>query len=324
MKKILSKILVLLLAVLLSVNVPISALAESIPLDTEIVADDNASLVTPVMNENGGYSIGSYTYTPPKAGKFWIRDVEGILTITDDTPVITFADFTVTIPEFDWYKIASQGNEEFFYRADVLKSPENANNFVYAAVQTPISFLRDSSYALYLQYFVEAENRMYNIKAILTEAQFFFFDHLSNPHSMGNDDLSERLKLSADIYTEGSFENRNINTGSTAYSVTAGNTASPASLNYIAPNSYDSYTNDDGIIKSYVSDHWQNHWLEDGWTMTDDPIVSIVPKELCLIPGSHLYIGKEYGFFIHVFEGISAEDVYAVGIMVFDITHYIL
>ena len=318
MKKIFSKILVLLLAVLLSVNVPISALAESIPLDTEIVADDNASLVTPVMNENGGYSIGSYTYTPPKSGKFWIQDVEGTLTITDDTPVITFADFTVTVPAFDWYKIASQGNEEFFYRADVLKSPENANNFVYAAVQTPISFLRDSSYALYLQYFVEAENRMYNIKAIITEAQFFFFDHLSNPHSMGNDDLSERLKLSANVYTDGTFENRGANE---VYSITSNNMVVPTALNPISANSYDDYTNADGILKFYASDYYGENLLPDGITVTDDPIVQIVPKELCFIPGEHIYVGKEYGFFIRVFEPAIFHNGYNVDIMVFDITH---
>lgn len=34
-------------------------------------------------------------------------------------------------------------------------------------------------------------------------------------------------------------------------------------------------------------------------TATDDAIVQIVPKEYFKMPGDNLYIGREYGFFIH-------------------------
>ena len=319
-KKVFSRIIVLLLAVLVAVNIPISALAESIPVDTEIIADDNASPVMPVVHENGGYSIGSYTYTPPKAGKFWIRDVEGTLIITDGIPVIAFADFTVTVPAFDWYKVLTQSDDRYTYRADVLKDLENTNNFVYAEIRTPISFMQDSAYELYLQYFVEAENRMYNIRAILTEPQFLFFEQQSALHTMEADEVSQRLRLSASIYTEGTFENRGENAGSAAYGMTAGNTASPAALNPIPANNYDDYTDSDGIIRDYAEEYLIDN-RGPGDPQEDDPIIDIVPKELCLIPGEHLYVGKEYGFFIRVENHISSFDIFAVHIMVFDIIH---
>ena len=153
---------------------------------------------------------------------------------------------------------------------------------------------------------------MYNIIASLSTEQFAFLDHMSTSLCIGSDDISHRLKLSARIYTFGSFEQLS-NTITT-------NSVSPMALNPIADNTFDSYTNDDGIIKQYVDDYfWQSH-LEDGY-ITDDAIVRIVPKSLFFIPGEHLYVGKEYGFFVRVVPDVLFINDYAADVMVFDITH---
>lgn len=81
---------------------------------------------------------------------------------------------------------------------------------------------------------------------------------------------------------------------------------------------YDDYTNVDGIIHEYESQYFGICETEDG-KITDDPIIQIIPKELFFQFGRHLYIGREYGFFVNTTIDILNSCDYAVDVVVFDI-----
>ncbi|MBE6916690.1 MAG: hypothetical protein E7470_02120 [Ruminococcaceae bacterium] len=301
----------LLLALLMTISLPITAFAvpepdQSIPVEEDtMVAIENAAL-------SGGEN---YTYSPPGEGDFLIESVNGALTITNDIPSITFGERTVSIPSFDYYKIVKPNGNVRFYQADVLKDPSQTNGFTYIALHIE----DETTYWLHVHYLVETEGKMYNIKAPMTAEQFSYFTANAVQLCIGADEVSERLKSSERIHTRGTFVNQNVN-GVDSANISA---TSTYALNPITPNSYDSYTNSDGIINSYVNNYFGEYYLEDDYTITDDPIVNIIPKELCFILGEHIYVGKEYGFFIRVMLDTLVPGDYAAEIFVFDIEHTI-
>lgn len=262
-------------------------------IDTELLSND-----------------GSYSYTAPDDGSFLIENVIGAISVSDGIATIEFDDRTVSIPSFAYYKILDPSGSLRFYQADVLKDPDQAGDFVYIGLYLE----NESDYSIHVNYW-DTENKLYNIIISLTQAQFLFFTEDAATITLGSDAVSKRLKDSYRVHTHGSFDNQAVNN--------SGNSASPAplALNAIAANSYDTYTNSDGIIHSYVSDYFGEYLLDDGQTITDDPIVRIIPKDLCFILGEHIYVGKEYGFFIRVKMDTIIPSDYAVDVLVFDITH---
>jgi len=313
MRRLFDRIVTLLLAVLIVTGLPSAVFAESVDVSEEI------EFINPVEEDGNVGSSGAvnYTYTAPTAGSFLIRNATGAISVVDGTPIIEFAEYVVAFPNFDYYKVVDTDGEVRFYQADVLKDETQANNFVYIAIHIE----NNTTYSIHVQYNAEDENKWYNVTAPLTDEQFSYFAQRATSLSIGTDEVSQRLKSSARAYTQGSFEDSEIlqtnNYGSQANS----GTATTFALNPITANSYDAYTNTDGIIRSYVSSYFGEYYLEDGVTLTDDPIVNIVPKELCFILGEHIYVGKEYGFFIRVMTDALITSDYAVDIMVFDIIH---
>lgn len=262
-------------------------------------------------------SEGSYSYTAPDAGNFLIESVTGAVSIMNEIAAIEFGDNIVPIPSFDYYKIVDQSGNLRFYQADVSKDPDQTSNFAYIGL-----YIEDGPvYSIHVHYAVGTENKLYNIMVPLTQEQFLYFTEDSTEMCLGTDAVSQRLKASARVHTHGTFENQATSSPSNGDGVQYNTTVMPAALNTVAANSYDSYTDSDGIIHSYVSDYWGECYLEDDWTITDDPIVNIIPKELCFILGEHIYVGKEYGFFIRVVVDSIDTDDYSVDILVFDISH---
>ena len=84
---------------------------------------------------------------------------------------------------------------------------------------------------------------------------------------------------------------------------------------------FDEYTNSDGIIHSYEDVYMWDYYVDDR-TITDDPIVQIIPKDLFFMLGTHIHVGKEYGFFVRVTTDPISTTGYAADVMVFDITHF--
>lgn len=260
---------------------------------------------------------GNYFYSAPKAGDFSIESFAGTVSITDETPFIEFDNQMVRIPSFVFYKLVDVNGNVRFYQADVFENPNQISGFAYIGI-----YIDDGpSYSLHVHYTVDVESKLYNVLVPLTEEQFLFFTYNSSELCLGADAISCRLKSSGRVYAHGMFSEQTA-----AYSYDGGapvivSSIAPCDLNTGVTNSYDSYTDSDGIIRNYTSDYFGKCYLEDGWTITDDPIVSIVPKELCFIPGEHIYVGKEYGFFIRVVVDTLDPNDYAVDILVFDIIH---
>lgn len=262
-------------------------------------------------------SEGSYSYTAPDAGNFLIESVTGAVSITNEVATIEFGNHIVTIPSFDYYKIVDQSGNLRFYQADVSKDPDQTRNFAYIGL-----YIEDGPvYSIHVHYAVDTENKLYNIMVPLTQEQFLYFTENSTEMSLGTDGVSQRLKASGRVHKHGTVEDRTAYNPNNGDSVQNNSSVTPYALNTVAANSYDLYTDSDGIIHSYVSDYFGEYYLEDNRTITDDPIVNIIPKDLCFILGEHIYVGKEYGFFIRVVVDSIDTDDYAVDILVFDISH---
>lgn len=199
----------------------------------------------------------------------------------------------------------------------MLKDRNQSSNFIYIGIYIE----EGPTYSIHVQYMDDDGNKMYNNIVSLNNEQFLYFTEFASEICLGTDDVSQRLKSSAKLYTRGTFEDSSNGETNNVEDITNNSGATTLALNEIDANTYDSYTDSDGIINSYVSDYFGDFYLDDGETITDDPIVNIVPKELFFIYGEHIYVGKEYGFFVRVVVDTIDVDDYAVDVMVFDLIH---
>lgn len=303
----------ILLSTLLLLGSPTTAFAESLGSDITSNLEDTTDMqeiAMPSTNEN-------YSYTKPSEGDFLIEDVSGTISIIDDVPVIQFGNYTVVFPVFDYYRIVDPIGNLRYYQADVFNEEYESANFAYIGI-----YAEDGpEYTIHVHYFNDEQTKLYNILISLSTEQFLYFTEMSTEICLGSDDVSQRLKLSGKTYTQGTYEHIEAEVTDVSENMTNNTLSSTYALNEIELNAYDSYTNSDGIINSYVSDYFGDFYLDDGETITDDPIVNIVPKELFFIYGEHLYVGKEYGFFVRVVVDTIDSADYAVDVMVFDIIH---
>lgn len=309
-RRLLNHSILLVLTVLLVISTPMSVIATTTLNDTAVITE-NISLPTEATALS---SDSGYTYSAPSEGAFLIKRRTGSIVISDNIPTLQFDDYSVAIPTFDYYRVVNQNGNTRFYQADVTKDPTQVHNFVFIAI-----YIENScEYSMHIHYFVNEENVLYSIISSLTEQQFLHFSQTAAELCLGSDDVSDRLKASSRAYTQGVFEDTvaNMHNSTTA-------ALRSVSSNEITLNTYDSYTDSDGIIKTYSSQYFGDCYLNDETTITDDPIVNIIPKELCFILGTHIYVGKEYGFFIHVAQDTLFLQDYAVDIMIFDITHVV-
>lgn len=275
--------------------------------DTYLDSDD-IYLENDMLASNVG---SNYTYSEPDEPLFIIKNVDGVLNFLDDVAYVTFQNYSLSVPDFDLYKIVDAEGNLRFYQADVSKNPSIDAPFAFLSIYSELDY-----YTMYLQYGVEEELVLYNIQIPLTNDQVTFYETRSQTLMLGNDEVSVRLKASSKIYTQGSYApDDNIILEDAAV-----DNISTSSLNNIQANQYDSYTDDDGIIHSYVDYYFGECELPNGYT-SDDPIVRIVPKELFFIPGEHIYVGKEYGFFVKVITDRFNTADYATDVMVFNISH---
>ncbi|MCM1197050.1 MAG: hypothetical protein NC310_08300 [Roseburia sp.] len=257
-------------------------------------------------------NIENYHYSNAIDPKFIIKDVDGTISITEEI-VVEFEGEKVVIPNFNFYRIIDANNETRFYQADTITDNPAHSAFAYIGILPPSIELNSENYVMYLQYGVEEILTLNNVKIVLNELEFDYFDSISKPLVLSNDDLSQRLKTSRKVSKYGAYEEEYAKSKQSSPQKT---------MNSIQSNSYDSYTNSDGIIHNYVNDYFGKHFTQEG-LITDDPIVQIIPKDLCFILGEHFYIGKEYGFFIKVMIDDTVREDYEVDIFVFDIQNII-
>lgn len=78
-------------------------------------------------------------------------------------------------------------------------------------------------------------------------------------------------------------------------------------------NAYDNYTNDDKFINEYeeiYKDNVQTATAIAGISsISDDPIINIIPKSLFISRGTYSYIGKEYGFYIKTVQDYENDNI---------------
>ncbi len=87
-------------------------------------------------------------------------------------------------------------------------------------------------------------------------------------------------------------------------------------------NSYDNYTNSDGILNDYASVYRRkNHKYYVGGAeiaTSDDPIINLIPRNLFITRGTYSYIGLEYGFYIKTYQDYGNDNISEF--ILFDIT----
>lgn len=260
------------------------------------------------QNSNNGEN---YNYSKAIAPKFKIEDALGTILISEQV-ILSFENEEIAVPNFNYYRIIDKNNETRFYIADTAEDKEMQSNFAYIGIFLPSAEINEENIVMNFQYGVAETMTLKNVKVVLSESELAYFDSIAQPLVLGNDELSQRLKASGKAFQYGAYEEQLINQESNIQ---------PMTMNSIKANSYDSYTDSDGIILSYEDSYFHNCTLADKYTITDDPIVQIVPKDLCFIPGEHLYIGKEYGFFIKVVPDHIVSADYAADVFVFDIAN---
>lgn len=296
-------VLILILVSLTFSGKTVSASAEGTK-NNEQLSENQSNIQSMVSTEN-------YRYSKAKDPKFIIKDVDGTIAISEEV-IVRFEEKVVVVPNFNFYHILDSNYETRFYQADTITDNPDYSAFAYIGIFLPSIEVNEDHIVMYLQYGVAETMTLYNVKIILNNLEFDYFDAIAQPLVLGDDDVSQRLKISKKVSQYGAYEEELVeNKQSTQQKA----------MSIIRNNAYDSYTNSDGIIHDYVNDYFGHH-IVNGY-VTDDPIVNIIPKELCFILGEHFYIGKEYGFFIKVMIDETVREDYEVDIFVFDIQYTI-
>ena len=188
--------------------------------------------------------------------------------------------------------------------ADTLKDVSAESTVVSVAI-----FTNDNINNMNIIYSDKDEELLYSIHIPnLSDEIYSLWDDTAALLHLGSDEVSSRILQSQRIYT--SYLNNTTN-----YTPQI----APMSQVDITENKYDSYTNSDGIIHNYISSYWGDY--EKNNLISDDPIVRIIPKSLCFELGEHLYIGKEYGFFISTTTDYLFSSDKCVDVFVFDISY---
>lgn len=268
--------------------------------ENELVHDSVSNSVNEV-----DYNINNenYHYSQQEA-EFEIVNADGSVAI-DDCIIVNYGNVSVELPMFDYYRVLDCNGNVRFFQADTLKD-EYIEKFAFVGLYLPSIDFDIDKYTFVVQYF--SNNKLFNITVLLDSNRVEFFDSISIDIILDDGEVSSRLKEAVRIQSKGKV----------ASSEELGNKTEIKALNSIAPKSYDTYTNTDGIIRAYPTSYF-GQYIKNG-LIGDDPIVRIVPKELMFIAGQHIYVGKQYGFFINTVRNASGNDNYA-DVLVFDIFH---
>lgn len=237
--------------------------------------------------------------------EFDLKNTFGNIEITENHILLTFEGMIVEIPQFKYYRIKDKKGNTRYFQADTYLEGLQDSPFALIAIYLPSYDYDANVYTMIIQYGDADLRILYNVKLSLKSFEVEYFESIAIDWILGTDEISTRLKASVRVQDKGKGLTNRLNVDS------------HQSFNSIHPSFYDSYTDNDGIIHSYVDSHFGNYQVN-GF-ITDDPIVQIIPKNLFFIPGEHLYVGKEYGFFVNTIH-TNAGDRYA-DVFVFDILH---
>lgn len=272
--------------------------------------------------------------------------------IVNNNVVVYYNDNQITIPTYDVYFYNNSDITQSYFIADVIKD-SNVNSKITCLVLY-YNELQLKYNELNIQIYEEESNIYYNLTSDITDEEIAI---ITNNYIQKNDQTSkeviDRIKTSLSVFSQIQYQLINSNEvnpinsrmigepnispnlsftqiidgGGGGISTSNSNSVSPGALTYCETDTksynsysvdYDNYTSSDGIIHNYVNNYFGNYKTADN-DITDDPIVNIIPKELCFTLGKHFYIGKEYGFYVSTtVDSINSND-YCVDVFIFDI-----
>ena len=254
------------------------------------------------------FDDAEYKYVVPQSANFFNEPLEGKAYLSQGKIILTFNETTLTIPNFDFYRLLDAQDDFMFYQADVIDDTKQNGEYAYVALLPN----RNSTYELNVHYGVEEIRTLYLINAPVTEAIVNFIDEKAQNYHIGNDEISDKLRASSRAHTQGINKSHLNDTENNSSRATR-------AIQTIKEYAYDSYTNSDKYLDEYAKKTKLNLTENSKGYIIDDPIVQIVPKELFFIKGEHFYIGKEYGFVVKVKEEMFLGVSYRADVLVFDI-----
>lgn len=289
-----------------------------------------------------------------KAYELGIYIVEGNVEteIVNNNVIVYYNNNHIEIPSYDVYFFNNSDVTKSYFIADVIKC-SNVNSKITCLVLY-YNEIQQKYSKLNIQIYEEDSNIYYNLIANITDDEISIItDEFIQKNEQTSKEVTDRIKTSLSIFNQiqheliNSDKTNSINSrlivdpnispdlsfiqiddrvGSGTTTSNSNSISSGSLTNYETDaksyNSYgvdyDNYTNSDGIIHDYVNYYFGNYKTTDN-DITDDPIINIIPKELCFTLGKHFYIGKEYGFYISTtIDSINTND-YCVDIFIFDI-----
>ena len=194
-----------------------------------------------------------------------------------------------------------------------------------------VSFLTNNSIVINEEIDLEILDRLHVSLSIFVQIQNNLFENsASNANANSNDGVATTFAIGdANTSPNLSFVQIAVDGGGGGGSSSSSNapTIENGNLNIIETNNnkhneaeinYDNYMDNDGIIHNYVEDYFGKNYNSAN-EITDDAIVQIIPKELFFSVGRHLYIGREYGFFVYTaVDSLNFND-FCTDVFVFDI-----
>ncbi len=262
---------------------------------------------------------------------------------TDDTDIyVTTSEKSINISQYSWYMVSRFYSD--IYLADVFTNiSDYKTTGVVSLSMYPIGTYVNAkdqlfdidyskSHILELLYVNQGLTECNKIIVAINDSIFNYINEISSQFKLSKnntDPLSEILidsfsfesQFKSSMY-DNSVKTQNLSDSDIMHSTVLPNYGAYANSNEtVALNEYDKYTDYDTYISEYESKYKDKVHKCYGYgttmSVSDDPIVNIIPKSLFKSRGVYSYIGKEYGFFVKTVEDYG-DDNYS-DFLVFDI-----
>lgn len=227
--------------------------------------------------------------------------------------------------KYNMYGILNDEGQVSYYLADIFEDENYLTQSVSSKVVKAMIYTEDDivfdinkPIKFELQYFNTEDSDVFSITRDLDMSDFALLTRFSENITLDSDELSDRLRASMNL--KSTFDSNKV-VNEVAPSP---RTISPMFVDSLYTNihktiqiySNDGYTNDDYYAKSYETVFFNENYKNGIYS--DDYITKVVPKHYMFRPGTHSYVGKEYGFTIHTTR--QSTDLYVSDVFVYDIS----
>lgn len=339
MKKLL--VLFLCISILLGVSyTPVSAFAMTLKTDDKQI-DASSSLYDKTLTENIVTENSDFTAERTIQGDNFESLINREKTFTyqfgevyleNDSIYIATSEKVIDLSLYNWYTVNYYNSSMLMADVTSVENPDDISVtgiFVYpvGSYLYPNSTL-DINYGdsniIETLYLSSDFNTCTKIIASIDDDSFDYLSGLSELFELSRESTDELSEILIESYSfESTFKFSMYETAAepkhlseddlmTVFS-TAANDSYVNSKQTVLRNSYDKYTDFDGILDDYVSIYQDKvHRYTGGGLPTescDDPIVNLIPRALFVSRNTYSYIGKEYGFFVKTIQYRGTDNV---------------